>query len=140
MVFWQTELQVSWRAQWMSLLLHGVLVMVIVFLPWPLSYMPVCLVLLVLVVFGCIRSQRCINACHGEIRLLDNECIDWQGKQWKLVGRPWMLQGIIILVLHHAKSANRQRLWLMSDSMDEKHWRNLRNLLLHMSSVRHLND
>ena len=69
MVLWQSELRVSWRAQWLSLLIHGLVAAVILLMPWPLSYTPLWLVLLSLVVFDCVRSQRRINARQGEIRL-----------------------------------------------------------------------
>ena len=68
MVLWQSDLRVSWRAQWLSLLIHGLVAAVILLMPWPLSYTPLWMVLLSLVVFDCVRSQRRINARQGEIR------------------------------------------------------------------------
>ena len=74
MVLWQSDLRVSWRAQWLSLLIHGLVAAVILLMPWPLSYTPLWMVLLSLVVFDCVRSQRRINARQGEI--------GWQLTAW----------------------------------------------------------
>ncbi len=65
MVLWQSDLRVSWRAQWLSLLIHGLVAAVILLMPWSLSYTPLWMVLLSLVVFDCVRSQRRINARQG---------------------------------------------------------------------------
>ncbi|NYS34397.1 protein YgfX, partial [Klebsiella pneumoniae] len=46
MVLWQSDLRVSWRAQWLSLLIHGLVAAVILLMPWPLSYTPLWMVLL----------------------------------------------------------------------------------------------
>ncbi|MCS6068384.1 protein YgfX [Klebsiella variicola subsp. variicola] len=40
MVLWQSDLRISWRAQWFSLLLHGVVAALVLLVPWPLSYTP----------------------------------------------------------------------------------------------------
>lgn len=64
MVLWQSDLRVSWRAQWISLLIHGLVAAVILLMPWPLSYTPLWMILLSLVVFDCVRSQRRINTCQ----------------------------------------------------------------------------
>ena len=70
MVLWQSDLRISWRAQWFSLLMHGVVAALVLLMPWPLSYTPLWLILLSLVVFDCVRSQRRIHARQGEIKLL----------------------------------------------------------------------
>lgn len=57
----------------------------ILLMPWPLSYTPLWLILLSLVVFDCVRSQRRINACQGEIRLLMDGRLRWQGQEWSIV-------------------------------------------------------
>lgn len=75
MVLWQSDLRVSWRSQWMSLLLHGLVAAFVLLMPWPLSYTPLWLLLLSFVVFDSVRSQRRINARQGEIKLLmDSAC------------------------------------------------------------------
>lgn len=130
MVLWQAELRVSWQAQWVSLLLHGLLVMVVLFLPWSFSYMLVCLLLLVMLVWGCVCSQRRIRAQHGQLQLLAGRYICWRGVQWQLVKAPLLLQSGVVLVLCNPADGCRLRLWLMSDSMDEPLWRDLRCLLL----------
>ncbi len=82
MVLWQSDLRVSWRAQWLSLLIHGLVAAAILLMPWPLSYTPLWMVLLSLVVFDCVRSQRRINARQGEIRLLMDGRLRWQPTVW----------------------------------------------------------
>ncbi|MGQ7171226.1 protein YgfX, partial [Escherichia sp. R-CC3] len=88
MVLWQSDLRVSWRAQWLSLLIHGLVAAVILLMPWPLSYTPLWMVLLSLVVFNCVRSQRRINARQGEIRLLMDGRLRWQGQT---ISQPYMV-------------------------------------------------
>lgn len=66
MVLWQSDLRISWRAQWFSLLMHGVVAALVLVLPRPLSYTPLWLILLSLVVFDCVRSQRRIHARQGK--------------------------------------------------------------------------
>lgn len=127
MVLWQSDLRVSWRAQWLSLLIHGLVAAVILLMPWPLSYTPLWMVLLSLVVFDCVRSQRRINARQGEIRLLMDGRLRWQGKEWSIVKAPWMIKSGMMLRLR-SDSGKRQHLWLAADSMDEAEWRDLRRI------------
>ncbi len=128
MVLWQCDIRVSWRAQWLSLLLHGVVATVLLLLPWPLSYMPVWLLLLSLVVFDCVRSQRRIRARQGALTLMDDYRLQWQGREWILCGPPWLLPGGMLLRLSGDKKS--QRLWLAVDSLGTREWRDLRRLLL----------
>ena len=123
MVLWQSDLRVSWRAQWLSLLIHGLVAAVILLMPWPLSYTPLWMVLLSLVVFDCVRSQRRINARQGEIRL------------WSIVKAPWMIKSGMMLRLR-SDGGKRQHLWLAADSMDEAEWRDLRRILLQQETQR----
>jgi len=128
-VLWQSELRVSWRAQWISLLLHGLGAALILLMPWPLSYTPLWLLLLSLVVFDCVRSQRRINACHGELKLLLDSRLRWQGVEWDIIGTPWMLRGGMMLRLRCEEDGRRQHLWLAADSMDAQEWRDLRRVI-----------
>nr|WP_318383935.1 protein YgfX [uncultured Enterobacter sp.] len=130
MVLWQSDLRVSWRSQWLSLLLHGVVAAFVLLIPWPLSLTPLWLLLLSLVVFDCVRSQRRINACHGEIKLLMDSRLRWQGADWDIVGAPWMLSSGMMLRLRRGPGGKRQHLWLAVDSMDAREWRDLRRMLL----------
>lgn len=130
MVLWQSDLRVSWRSQWLSLLLHGVVAALVLFMPWPLSYMPLWLLLLSLVVFDCVRSQRRINACQGEIKLMMNSRLRWQGQEWEITGTPWMLKSGMMLRLRKLGSRRRQHLWLAADSMESGEWRDLRRMLM----------
>ncbi|MDA8478250.1 protein YgfX [Citrobacter sp. Awk 4] len=129
MVLWQSDLRVSWRAQWLSLLLHGLVAALILLMPWPLSYTPLWLILLSLVVFDCVRSQRRINTRQGEIKLLMDGRLRWQGLEWAIQSTPWMLKTGMMLRLR-SDSGRRQHLWLAADSMDEKEWRELRRVML----------
>ncbi|MHB9331542.1 protein YgfX [Phytobacter ursingii] len=136
MVLWQSDIRVSWRSQWLSLLLHGLMAAFVLLLPWPLSYTPLWLLLLSLVVFNSVRSQRRINACQGEIKLLMDARLRWQGVEWEIVGTPWMLNIGMILRLRREKDGRRQHLWLAADSMDAQEWRDLRRLILQQSAQR----
>ena len=136
MVLWQSDIRVSWRSQWLSLLLHGLMAAFVLLLPWPLSYTPLWLMLLSLVVFDSVRSQRRINACQGEIKLLMDARLRWQGVEWDIVGTPWMLNIGMILRLRREKDGRRQHLWLAADSMDAQEWRDLRRLISQQSAQR----
>jgi toxin CptA len=70
----------------MSLLLHGLVAAFVLLMPWPLSYTPLWLLLLS-VVFDSVRSQRRINARQGEIKLMMDSRLRWQGKSGKLSAR-----------------------------------------------------
>lgn len=96
-------------------------------MPWPLSYTPLWMVLLSLVVFDCVRSQRRINARQGEIRLLMDGRLRWQGQEWSIVKAPWMIKSGMMLRLR-SDGGKRQHLWLAADSMDEAEWRDLRRI------------
>ncbi|MBK2863930.1 protein YgfX, partial [Escherichia coli] len=85
MVLWQSDLRISCRAQSFSLLLHGVVAALVLLVPWPLSYTPIWL-LLSLVVFDCVRSQRRIHARRGEIKLLTDSRLRWQNAEWEILG------------------------------------------------------
>nr|WP_193568630.1 protein YgfX [Citrobacter sp. NCU1] len=113
----------------MSLLLHGLVAALILLMPWPLSYTPLWLILLSLVVFDCVRSQRRINTRQGEIKLLMDGRLRWQGLEWAILSTPWMLKTGMMLRLR-SDSGRRQHLWLAADSMDEKEWRELRRVML----------
>ncbi|MCG3100739.1 protein YgfX [Enterobacter cloacae] len=134
MVLWQSDLRVSWRSQWMSLLLHGLVAAFVLLMPWPLSYTPLWLLLLSLVVFDSVRSQRRINARQGEIKLLMDSRLRWQGKEWDILGMPWMLNSGMMLRLRNVDGGRCQHLWLAADSMDASEWRDLRRMLLQQST------
>ncbi|HHG8787497.1 TPA: protein YgfX [Citrobacter sedlakii] len=135
MVLWQSDLRVSWRAQWLSLLLHGLVAAAILLMPWPLSYTPLWMILLSLVVFDCVRSQRRINTCQGEVKLLLDGRLRWQGREWTIVSAPWIIKTGMMLRLR-SESGKRQHLWLAADSMDEAEWRDLCRLMLQQSKQR----
>ncbi len=130
MVLWQSDLRISWRAQWFSLLLHGVVAALVLLVPWPLSYTPIWLLLLSLVVFDCVRSQRRIHARRGEIKLLTDSRLRWQNAEWEILGTPWVINSGMLLRLRHVDTRRGQHLWLAADSMDAGEWRDLRRLVL----------
>lgn len=108
MVLWQSDLRISWRAQWFSLLLHGVVAALVLLVPWPLSYTPIWLLLLSLVVFDCVRSQRRIHARRGEIKLLTDSRLRWQNAEWEILGTPWVINSGMLLRLRHVDTRRGQ--------------------------------
>ncbi|AVJ19073.1 protein YgfX [Serratia rhizosphaerae] len=126
MAQWRCDVRISWRTQLISLLAHGALILLILISPWPESYDPVWLLLLTLVVFECIRSQTRIASRQGELRLLSApQRVIWQGKEWRLVRRPWMLRYGMLLTLQASGKRKRRRLWLASDCISSAEWRQL---------------
>lgn len=71
----------------------------------------------------------------GEIRLLMDGRLRWQGKEWSIVKAPWMIKSGMMLRLR-SDSGKRQHLWLAADSMDEAEWRDLRRILLQQETQR----
>lgn len=130
MALWQSDLCVSWRAQWISLLIHGLLALVVLLMPWPINYTLVWMLLLLIVVFSCVRSQRRIHVCQGNFKLFDNSRVFWKGREWQIAGKPWITDSGIMFRLSRAKKRRRLHLWLAADSIDRDEWRDLRRLLL----------
>jgi len=126
---WRSDLRVSWQAQWISLLLHGMVMLALLLAPWPASLTAVWMLLLTLAVFECVRSQRRIRSREGDIALLADRQLQWRQENWRICGRPWMTRQAILLALRSAKG-ERERLWLLRDSMAEAEWRQLRQQLL----------
>ncbi|EKN4699813.1 protein YgfX [Yersinia ruckeri] len=131
MAQWRCDLRVSWRTQLFSLLVHGVLVLLTLVVPWPDGFTPLWLILLTLVVFECIRSQKNITSRQGEIRLKAGNLLIWKWQEWTLVRPPWITRYGVLLSLQGAGSRRRKRIWLASDSMSEEKWRELCLILRH---------
>lgn len=91
---------------------------------------PIWLLLLSLVVFDCVRSQRRIHARRGEIKLLTDSRLRWQNAEWEILGTPWVINSGMLLRLRHVDTRRGQHLWLAADSMDAGEWRDLRRLVL----------
>lgn len=134
MVLWQSDLRVSRRAQWLSLLIHGLVAAVILLMPRH-SVTPR---------YGwCYFRWWCLIAfaasgvlmLAGEIRLLMDGCLRWQGQEWCIVKAPWMIKSGMMLRLR-SDGGKRQHLWLAADSMDEAEWRDLRRILLQQETQR----
>lgn len=134
MALWQADLRVSWRAQWVSLLLHGAVMLALLLAPWPASYTPVWMLLLTLIVFECLRSQRRIRSREGLLRQVDQRDFEWRQMRWRLRGRPLMTRQAMLLTLRSPQGM-KEKLWLMRDSMDEEAWRQLRQQLLSLSEA-----
>jgi toxin CptA len=77
-----------------------------------------------------VRSQRRIHACQGEIKLLLDSRLRWQGSEWEIVGSPWMLSTGMLLRLRKSEGQRCHHLWLAADSMDSDEWRDLRRTIL----------
>lgn len=129
MVLWRCELRVSWSAQWQSLLLHGVIILLLLLIPWPGSYTLLWVVLLALVIMECVRSQRRILSRSGPIELLPSGQLRWRQQTWSLAKKPWISRRMILLSLRQA-GGKRERLWLFIDSMSNAQWRTLQQQLL----------
>ncbi|MFC0226337.1 protein YgfX [Serratia aquatilis] len=125
MAQWRCDIRVSWRTQLYSLLTHGALILLILISPWPEGYGPIWLLLLILVVFECIRSQKRIASRQGQLRLLGERRIEWQEQEWLMVKKPWMLKFGILLSLQQVNGKKRSRLWLASDALSQQEWRSL---------------
>ncbi|CAM3831320.1 protein YgfX [Serratia silvae] len=135
MAQWRCDVRVSWRTQLISLLTHGLLILLILIAPWSEGYGLIWLVLLTLVVFECIRSQKCIASRQGELWLLAERRIEWHDQEWLMVKKPWMPGFGILLSLQQVNGKKRHRLWLASDSMSKADWRQLRQRLLFEQSA-----
>ncbi|STD22538.1 protein YgfX [Enterobacter asburiae] len=55
---------------------------------------------------------------RGEIKLLMDSRLRWQGKEWDILGMPWMLNCGMMLRLRKVDGGRCQHLWLAADSMD----------------------
>ncbi len=80
-------------------------------------------------------ASGALMLASGEIRLLMDGRLRWQGKEWSIVKAPWMIKSGMMLRLR-SDSGKRQHLWLAADSMDEAEWRDLRRILLQQETQR----
>ncbi|MCS3609234.1 protein YgfX [Erwinia rhapontici] len=108
MVRWRCNLRASRRAQTLSLVLHGTLILALLLAPWPDSVSLPRILLLLLVLLEC---------------------------QWRMTSRPWLTQRAIRLTLQNT-AGRRERLWLFADGMDSSEWRLLRQHLLNEKEPR----
>lgn len=140
---WQCDLRVSWRSQLFSLAVYSVLMLLVLLAPWPDQYWPIWMILLLIAIFECIRSQRKIAFCHGNIALLEDNCLYWQQQEWQIKQPVWMIDSGILLSISREKRQpsfwllrrSKQKLWLAYDSMSQDEWRHLRQLLLSLPST-----
>lgn len=134
MAQWKCELRVSWYAQIVALVTYGILMLLVLISPWPEGYGPIWLLLLILLVFECISSQRRIHARCGELVLLADNQVRWQKQDWRLLKKPWILRMGMLLTLQPIEPEKRvQRLWVAADSMQNADWRRLNQILKYQS-------
>lgn len=97
--------------------------------PWPGRFAPVWLLLLALLLWEALRSQRRIAGREGEIALLSGNRLRWQQREWLIARCPWLGPPGIYLALR-GETRRQEGLWLMRDSMSERDWRHLHQRLL----------
>lgn len=130
-VLWHSDIRISWKTQCVSLLIHGALVLLVLLSPWNDGYWPVWLLMVTLVIFDCLRSQRYIQRMQGEMILLNTGVIQWQNYEWQIKSQPLILKwGILLKLVSVAGKRRKKRVWLAIDSMDTESWRGLRFQLL----------
>lgn len=135
MVQWRCNLRASRRAQTLSLVLHGALILALLQAPWPESASLPRIVLLLLVLLECLRSRYRIRRCRGEITLHKGRVMGWEQSKWRMTSRPWLTQLAIRLTLQNT-TGRRKRLWLFADGMESSEWRLLRYHLLNEKEPR----
>nr|WP_279079468.1 protein YgfX [Hafnia alvei] len=128
---WRCDVRVSWRTQLLLLVTHGILILLILLAPWPENYSFYWLVLLTLVVFECIRSQKQIAKIQGEFSFLADNHILWQHNEWELCKTPWISDFGALLPLRSLKpQGKKKRLWIAADSLTPEAWCHLRRTLM----------
>ncbi|MFK8259477.1 protein YgfX [Erwinia sp. AnSW2-5] len=135
MARWRCNLRASRRAQTLSLVLHGALILALLLAPWPESASLSRILLLLLVLLECLRSRHRIQRCRGEITLCKGRVMGWKQSHWRITSRPWLTQLAIRLTLQNA-TGRRERLWLFADGMESSEWRLLRQHLLNEKEPR----
>lgn len=123
-VRWQTELKVSGYALcclagWQLAVVTALLVS-----PWYglVSWIKPLVVIAVLAEGW--RAARRIVARNGTLYFDDQEAWSWQQREWRLQSRLYWLSWAVLI--DWRSGDQRQRFWLMRDSMSEQAWRNLR--------------
>ncbi len=116
-------------------MLHGSLALAMLLVPWPDSASLPRILLLLLVLLECLRSQHRIRRCRGEITLRKGRVVGWEQCHWRMTSRPWLTQLAIRLSLQNT-TGRRERLWLFADGMESSEWRLLRLHLLNEKEPR----
>lgn len=130
---WRCDVRVSWRTQLLLLVTHGTLILLILLAPWPENYSIYWLILLTLVVFESIRSQKQIAKVQGELNFLAENRISWQHQEWEICKTPWISDFGALLPLKSLKNQDkRKRLWIAADSLTPEAWSHLRRSLMQM--------
>ena len=80
-----------------------------------------------------IHIARTVRLLPHPHRLMDSR-LRWQGKEWDILGMPWMLNCGMMLRLRKVDGGRCQHLWLAADSMDAAEWRDLRRMLLQQTT------
>ncbi|WP_127958974.1 protein YgfX [Serratia microhaemolytica] len=126
---WRCDVRVSWHTQLFSLMIHGLLILLVLILPWPEGYSPLWLMLLVLLVFECTVSQKKIAFSRGEFWLCNDQYVKWHDEEWTMRSKPWISRFGILFSLQQVGGKHRCRLWLASDALHKEEWRHLNQLL-----------
>lgn len=129
MVLWQSEPRISGRSQLFSLLLYIVLILSLLSAPWPVGYQPLGLLLLAAIVFEYIRQQKKRVSSSFIVKFKADNLLEWDQQEWYISQPARITRYGVLLALKHSDNKKHQRLWLASDSMTEKEWRTLCQLL-----------
>ncbi|QKJ88529.1 hypothetical protein PMPD1_3613 [Paramixta manurensis] len=81
--------------------------------------------LVVTVALECRRSLRRVGLRVGAVSVNSGNAWEWRGRRWLMVRRPWLVSLGMLVTLEDTRG-QRERLWLMRDSLDEGSWRALR--------------
>lgn len=130
-VLWRCNLRVSWKTQLLSLLVHCLIILAILIMPWDETFWGVWLFLLTAVIVEGMWSQKRISSTAGELLLKTNGRFLWKQQEWIVRSQPLILKKGIFLRLQHPHEKQHERLWLAIDSMSQEEWSHLRRLLLH---------
>lgn len=126
----QCNLSISWRTQLMSGLFYGVLIVIVLLIPWSGHDWPIWLSLVFLMTLEALLSQKRISKTKGPLTLLDKQSIYWDEQEWQITRSPLILSFGVLLSLKSNRTGRSYRLWIAGDSLSKEQWRGLRYELL----------
>lgn len=132
MILWHCDLRCSQRTQIFNLLGYSILFFCIILLSWS-DFWFLWIALLIGLLCEIIRNQKRLSALKGQLSLHSDGTAYWQAKNYQLTQKPFILEMGILLYLKEIHSHQQHCLWLANDSMPEKKWRSLRQILLQPS-------
>lgn len=126
----QCKLQVSSFTTLFSLTVYTLLVLLTLLASWPEGFIPFYLIIVILLVFECISSQKKINSYKGSIIFRTDNRLHWRGQDWIVIKKPWTFSRYGLLLMLEQENINiRKHLWLAYDNMTEPEWRQLRQFI-----------